>query len=329
MFSNASKAIMKKFFLYCICFLFLWGCERKKENVILYTSQHNKDIVALVNAFQKKYPDIHVEVFRSGTTEVVNRFLLETKNGNFEADVIMISDTLAMEDLKRKGLLGSLDGIEISEDLKAFYDSDKTYCGTKKISIGLVFNKNLVSKLTSFSDLNKPEFKDKIVIPSPFYSGAAALMLGIFIENPAFGWDFYTKLKSNNVTIVDGNASVVESVASGKKMAGIVLDFIAFNAKDKGLPVDFVYHEEGIITITEPIALIKKPDENYKPKAKKFIEFVLSNQGQEIAKNMRYISIKGPHPCNKKIIPFNPESVLKNLETNKKRFAELFNRPID
>jgi iron(III) transport system substrate-binding protein len=329
MFSNASKVIMKKFFLYCICFLFLWGCERKKENVILYTSQHNKDIVALVNAFQKKYPDIHVEVFRSGTTEVVNRFLLETKNGNFEADVIMISDTLAMENLKHKGLLGSLDGIEIAEDLKAFYDSDKTYCGTKKISIGLVFNKNLASKLTSFSDLNKPEFKDKIVIPSPFYSGAAALMLGIFIENPAFGWDFYTKLKSNNVTIVDGNASVVEAVASGKKMAGIVVDFMAFNAKHKGSPIDFVYPSEGSITITEPIALIKKKDENYKPQAKRFIEFVLSDEGQEIAKNLGYRCIKKSHPADLKTMPFNSENVLENLEKNKKSFAELFNRSIN
>ncbi|MBY0462090.1 MAG: ABC transporter substrate-binding protein [Alphaproteobacteria bacterium] len=324
MFNSTSKTIMKKFFLFCICLLSLGACEKKKENIILYTSQHNKDIVVLINAFQKKNPDIHVEVFRSGTTEVINRFLLEAKNGNIEADVIMISDTVAMENLKRKRLLGSLDGVQIAEDLRAFYDFDKTYCGTKRISIGLVFNKNLASKPTSFADLNKPEFKDKIVMPSPFYSGAAALMLGIFIENPKFGWDFYTKLKSNNITIVDGNASVVEAVASGKKMVGIVVDFMAFNAKHKGSPIDFIYPEEGIITITEPIALIKKKDENYKPQAKKFVEFVLSDEGQEIAKNLGYMPIKGLHPWEKKIMHFNSENVLENLETNKNRFAELF-----
>lgn len=317
---------MKKIFLLCICSLFLWACENKKENVILYTSQHNKDIVVLINAFQKKNPNIHVEVFRSGTTEVIDRLLLEAKNDNIQADIIMISDTVAMENLKRKGLLGSLEGIEIAEDLRAFYDSDKTYCGTKIINIGLVFNKGSTSKFTSFSDLNNPEFKDKIVMPSPFYSGAAALMLSIFVENPKFGWDFYTKLKSNNIMIVDGNASVIETVASGKRTAGIVVDFMAFKAKYKGSPVDFVYPAEGTITLTEPIALIKKKNENYKPQAKKFIEFVLSDEGQEIAENLGYMCIKRSHRTDIKTIPFTAEIVLQNLEINKKKFAELFNK---
>ncbi|MBY0281424.1 MAG: ABC transporter substrate-binding protein [Alphaproteobacteria bacterium] len=324
MFNNASKTIVKKFFLVCSCLLLLWGCEKKKDNVILYTSQHNKDITVLIDAFQKKYPDIHIEVFRSGTTEIVDKLLLEVRNNNIQPDVIMISDIVAMENLKRKRLLGSLDGIQIAEDLKAFFDSDKTYCGTKRISIGVIFNKNLTIKPTSFADLNKPEFKDKIVMPSPFYSGAAALMLGIFIENPKFGWDFYTKLKSNNIMIVNGNASVVEAVANGKKMAGIVVDFMAFNAKHKGSPVDFIDPEEGIVTITEPIALIKKKDENYKPQAKKFVEFVLSEEGQDLAKNLGYMPIKGLHPWEKKVMSFSAENVLENLEANKSRFAELF-----
>lgn len=318
--------IKKLFVLCCLCLSFLAACEKKKENIILYTSQHNKDIAVVIDAFQKQHPDIHVEVFRSGTTEVINKLLLEVAKDQFQADVIMISDAIAMENLKRKGLLSTLEGIEIESASKVFYDADKTYCGTKSISIGLVFNKNLEVKPSSFTDLNKPEFKDHIVIGSPLYSGAAALMLSILVDDPKFGWDFYKNLKANNVKVVDGNRDVVETISKGEKKLGIVVDFMAFNAKNKGAPIDFSYPEEGIIMITEPIALIKKKDEHKKAYAKKFVQFVLSHEGQEIAKNQGYKCIREAHSFDKRIMPINTEKVLKNFEENIRRFSELFSK---
>lgn len=318
--------LIRKLSILCLCFAFLSSCEKKKENIILYTSQHHKDIAILIDAFQKMNPDIQVEVFRSGTTEVINKLLLETTNNSIKADVLMISDAINMESLKRKGLLDTLEGIEIDSSLKVFQDKDKTYCGTKNINIGLVLNKNSALYPSSFADFNKPEFKDQIVIANPLYSGAAAVLLSLLVDDPNFGWDFYKKLKENNVKVVDGNRDVVETVAKGEKTLGIVVDFMAFNAKKKGSPIDFIYPVEGIIVITEPIALIKKKDRHNKPAAQQFVQFVLSPEGQEIAKNQGYRCITDTYALNKKIISIDPNKMLKNFDDNLKRFSVLFNK---
>ena len=315
---------MKKIFLIPLVSLFLFACEKKDDHVILYTSQPIKDVTVLIDAFQKQNPGIKVEVFRSGTVEVLDKISKEAEKNQIQADVVMISDSISMESLKRKGLLESLEGIEIAGISKAFRDPDHTYCGTKKISIGLVYNKNLESKITSFADLNKPEFKGQIIMPSPLYSGAAALMLGIVIEDPKLGWDFYKKLKLNDVQVVDGNGDVIEAIARGEKLVGIVVDFMALGAKNKGSPIDFVYPAEGVITLTEPIALIKKNNPEKTAKAKKFIQFVLSLEGQEIAKNQGYMCITERHPIDTLSIGVNTEKVLKNFEENKERFSGLF-----
>ena len=41
--------------------------------LVLYTSQPERDAAQTVNAFKNAYPGIDVEVFRSGTTEVMGK----------------------------------------------------------------------------------------------------------------------------------------------------------------------------------------------------------------------------------------------------------------
>ena len=305
--------------------LFLWACEKHNETLVLYTSQPDKDIASLLEAFQKVHPDIKIEVFRSGTSEILDKLAPEIKSGDIKADIVMISDIVAMESLHQKGVLKSPD-IDFSSLPSAFYNSDKTYCGTKKISIGIVYHKDISPIPQSFADLNKPEFKDKVVMPSPLYSGAAALMLGVVLDNPTLGWDFYKNLKENNVTIVSGNGDVIKTIASGEKTVGIVVDFMAFTAQAKGVPVEFIYPKEGVITLTEPIALVKKKNASKErlENATKFVQFVISLDGQSFAKKQGYKSIREADLADSKMISLNTEKLLAEMETHKKEFADLF-----
>ena len=44
-------------------------------SITLYTSQPEEDIQAMIDGFNEKWPDIQVDVFRSGTEEVVSKVL--------------------------------------------------------------------------------------------------------------------------------------------------------------------------------------------------------------------------------------------------------------
>ena len=305
---------MKKilsYFCTLITLLFLLACEKHSETLVLYTSQPGKEIAELLEAFQKKYPNIKIEVFRSGTTEVLNKVFSEAQKGEVHPDLIMISDIVAMESLSQKGILQFMD-IDLSKFPSTLYSADKTYCGTKKINMGIIYRKGLSPVPVSFSDLTKPEYKDKVVIASPFYSGASALTLYVLIENPTLGWSFYKKLKANGATIVKGHKEVVESITNGKKSIGIVSDFLAFNAKEKGSPIEFAYPKEGIITLTEPIAFIKKKgaSKDHLENARKFVEFVLSHEGQNLAKKQGYMPILEANQLGNKTISINIADII-------------------
>src|SRR5262245_7601546 len=78
--------------------------------VMVYTSQPSDQIVKVVEAFRKVHPNIKVELFRSGTTEVMNKLQAEFAAGRPQADVVLIADAVAMTQLKDDGRLMSYPG---------------------------------------------------------------------------------------------------------------------------------------------------------------------------------------------------------------------------
>ena len=127
-------------------------------------------------------------------------------------------------------------------------------------------------------------------MPSPLYSGAAAYNLGVMTRNDALGWDYYEALKENGVTVDKGNGAIQKSVVAGEKAAGVIVDYMAVRSKQEGAPVEFVYPEEGSPCVTEPIGILK--DTKNEELAKAFVDYVLSDKGQELAASIGYTPIK-------------------------------------
>ena len=61
----------------------------KAENeVVLYSSLNNEQIVTLVDAFKKKYPNIKPSFYRGTSERVLQRAVTEAKAGRFAVDVV-------------------------------------------------------------------------------------------------------------------------------------------------------------------------------------------------------------------------------------------------
>ena len=76
-----------------------------KGKLVLYTSQPERDASQTVAAFKRVQPGVEVEVFRSGTTEVMGKLAAEFAAGAPKADVLLIADAASMEALKKDGRL--------------------------------------------------------------------------------------------------------------------------------------------------------------------------------------------------------------------------------
>ena len=78
------------------------------------------------------------------------------------------------------------------------------------------------------------------------------------------------------------------AVANGEKAYGVLVDFMAFNAKAKGSPIDFIFPAEGLPAVTEPVAILKTTQNAAAARA--FVDFILSDEGQKLA------VVDGLHP---------------------------------
>ncbi len=298
--------------------------------LVLYTSQPDKDAARTVAAFNKLHPDVSVEIFRSGTTEVMNKLRAEIAAGDPRPDVLLIADVVNMESLKRDGRLLAYPDAPVGPYASSIYDPGMTYFGTKLITTGIVYHTDAPIKPTSWKDLIRPEVKGQVTMPSPLYSGAAALHLGAVTRTEGLGWDYYEKLAANATIPVRGNGAVLKAVSGGQKIYGIVVEFIVLRSKLKGAPIDFVFPEEGVSAVTEPVAILKTSKNPEAAKA--FVDFILSEDGQRLAVSQGYLpahpgvgSPPGfPDVGKIKLLPMDGAAILSTAKADKKRFADMF-----
>jgi iron(III) transport system substrate-binding protein len=303
-----------------------WAASGK---LVLYTSQPDKIAADTVAAFNKQEPQVEVEVFRSGTTEIMNKVAAELVGGAAKPDVLFIADAVSMEQLKADGRLAAYPQADLTAFPAGTYDPGKTYFGTKLITTGIIYNKAAPSKPASWLDLLKPEAKGQVVLPSPLYSGAAAIHMAALDSSP-LGSDYYQRLAANGADAAKGNGAVVTAVAGGQKMYGIIVEFMALNARDKGSPVEFVFPREGVSAVTEPVAILKTA---HNPEAAKaFVDFLLSKSGQELAVAQGFLPARTdvtpppgfPKTSDLHILPVDLAKTATDADLLKRQFTDLF-----
>ena len=297
----------------------------------VYTSQPSDQMAETVEAFNADYPDVEVEVFRSGTTEVMNKLQAEFEAGSPQADVVLIADAVAATQLKNDDRLMAYPDAATGDVPDAFVDADKTYFGTKLITTGIVYNTNMVeTPPTSWAELTTPEIASSLIMPSPLYSGAAVIHVGTMVQQPEFGWDYYETLAENGAVAGRGNGSVIEAVARGEKAYGIVIEYMAMNAKAEGSPVDFVFPDEGVSAITQPVAILATTDNPEAAKA--FVDWQMGQASQEQSVTQGYFPLSPemtppegyPEVSSLSILEADPAMMLSDDQDTKERFADLF-----
>jgi len=299
--------------------------------IMVYTSQPSDQMAKVVEAFRAAHPAIKVELFRSGTTEVMNKLQAEFAAGRPQADVVLIADAVAMTLLKNDGRLLTVADAPADKVPGALVDPARTFFGTKLITTRIVINTRLVeSAPRSWNELLPAAAAGKTILAHPLYSGAAVIHVGTMVQQDAFGWRYFETLARNGAIAGRGNGAVIEAVARGEKAYGVIIEYMAFNAKAKGSPVDFIFPQEGVSAISQPVAILKT-SRNVEA-AKAFVAWELSEEAQRQSVEQGYFPIfadvpppKGYPPVSSlKIMSGDFAAMLASDENNKRRFMELF-----
>ncbi len=299
-------------------------------NLVLYTSQPNEDAQATVDGFMAANPDVKVDWVRDGTPKIMAKLMAEIEAGSPAADLLLIADTVTLERMKQAGQLLAYKSPEAVNYDASLYDADGAYYSTKLITTGIMYNTAAAMKPTSWADLAKPEAKGLVAMPSPLTSGAALIHAQTLAGVSSLGWDYYKALQANGAIAAGGNGAVLKSVASGEKAYGVVVDYMPIREKAKGAPVEFVFPTEGVSAVTEPVAILSTTKNA--EAAKKFVDYVLSEKGQEGFLKLGYIPARNGMPVPEgfparetiKVLPIQAAGALKATEEDLKTFSGIF-----
>jgi iron(III) transport system substrate-binding protein len=272
---------------------------KEKVNLVLYSSMKETQLIALKKGFSNKYSDINLVYYTAGTGEIMDTLLNEEKEKNIKADVLWVGDPTYYYILKERGLLlpyKSKEALTIPTELK---DKDNYFCAARIVTLGLIYNINTVKNNipVSWKDIIEPSFYKEIIMADPAISGTTLYTLATLIQNNDYGWNYIYDLKRNRVALAINSNEVIKEVGNGRYNIGIGVIYIAKTMKELGLPVDYIYPEDGIITVPSPIAIIKFSS-NIEA-AKKLYDYIISIEGQLIL-------------MEENVIPVRPEVKLKD-----------------
>jgi iron(III) transport system substrate-binding protein len=299
--------------------------------LVIYTSTPTEQMDQLVARFNESYPDVTVEYFRSGTTEVINRLQAEFTAGSAQADVLLIADTVVMTQLKADDRLQAYPDAPIAGTDASLHDPEMMFFSTKLITTGFMYNTdNVTNPATTWAELTNPEIAARLMMPSPLYSGAALINVGTVVNQDSFGWEYFEALADGGATAGRGNGGVLDAVARGEMDYGIIVDFMPLNAKAAGSPVEFVFPAEGVTAVTEPVAILAGASNVEAAQA--FVAWQLSEEGQRFHVDQGYLPLREgvtppaafPQMEAVDIMAVEPALVLEQSDEIKQRFADLF-----
>src|SRR6201984_897560 len=230
----------------------------KEGKVVLYSPMDLPVGEKLGKAFEAQYPEIQVQIERTGSERLFQRVEQEFASGIHAADVINSADASHFIPWKRNGWLAPF----VSEDIAKYFpdqyrDPDGMFATSRIWLSSIAYNTSLVKATeapASFADLLDAKWAGKMVKGHPAYSGT--IMTATFQLVRELGWDYLEKLSKQRVMQVQSSTDPPKKLSLGERAVmadgneyGVVL------LKEAGPPVEPVYPAEGTPTISGPTGI--------------------------------------------------------------------------
>jgi iron(III) transport system substrate-binding protein len=307
------------------------AAAKKEGKVVLYTSAPIAAAQKVANSFQQKY-GITVELFRSGGTQVLRRFMLEQEAGHAGADVLVSSDPAAVLDLTAKGMFVPFLPDGFDKVPEPFRDPNGNYVAQRISVISIYGRTDMIpppDMPKTWDDLLSPRFKGKLAMTNPSFT---SLQLGVIaMMSKMRGWNYFERLNANDVMVVQGNEQALNLVKTGERPIAAGADSqYANEAIMAGHKIQNFFPTDGTFAIPATTSVVKR---SKNPNAAKLLaEYTLSLEAQKLwPENGVYaarVDVEPPagSPPIKdiKVIPMDFAYIQSVSAQVKKKFSEIF-----
>jgi iron(III) transport system substrate-binding protein len=247
------------------------------KSVFVYTTPPPRFIKDLFSAFRKGHPEIETLVDHEPAALFLARALRELEEGRCPADVMMLNRQQA-EVLKGRGFLQPYRSPEARSFPERCHDRDGYSTQIFMVPFSVAYHAGRVSERDlprAYDDLLAPGWKGRLLFPDPARSGSGVGWYSIMKGH--YGEVFLRKLAGQGL-ICKHPAEEYLAKGEGSILVAANLGQIE-ELKSKGAAVDWV--PMPVMMVGGPHACLfrhaRHPEEG-----KKWIDFVMSEEGQEI-----------------------------------------------
>jgi iron(III) transport system substrate-binding protein len=254
-----------------------------KVPLVVYSAQGYDH--AMTSAFSKA-TGIPVKLDDNSTGPLLTQ--IEASRNNPDWGLLWVDGATAFAALDQQGMLAK--GWEPSVQWDALGSqsdpSDHSYIPTGvTLMAALAYNKNKVkTPPASWNDLLSSKWKGQIGMNDPSQSGPAyPFIAGIMnkLGGVSQGESYFTRLKNNGLVVHSTNGPTLQALTSGQINIALVQSSAAIGAElgDKNIGVAYL---NPVTLLPSCIGIDAHASAAVQAEARKFVQFVLSAQGQKV-----------------------------------------------
>jgi iron(III) transport system substrate-binding protein len=231
------------------------------------------------DSFEKQFPFVKVEIFRSGAGAIVNRIFSEYGTKNYRFDVAQgISSRGVIPAFKQKEIIGSYQSPEykfVPNDLK---DKEGYWASNYQNTIVLAYNKRMVKPEDvpkTYDDLLKSIWKGKQILNDTENFAWFDGLLKYWGRDK--GLAYFRKLAQQEQVFQRGARGRVQLVAAGEFPLTIGYGPHIQSFVHQGAPIDWV-PLEPVVVVINTVSVARRPP--HASAARLFVDFLFSKEAQ-------------------------------------------------
>jgi len=253
-------------------------------DMIVYSGRKEKAIKPVTDAFTAK-TGITVALKTGKTSGLANTLLLERQRPR--ADVFISTVGGVMEILADKGVLSSYRSLAAEKLPVEFKSESGQWTGISGRARIIIYNTELVASdevPQSVFELIDPKWKGKVAVAGTRERTTLSWVSWLIHEKGKDSIQKYIRqLGSNDLTILSDNSEVWRGVGRGEFAIGLTNSPNSHLAVGAGFPVGEVYPDQTMIgTLVNLNAIAVIQGAPHPELAKRFVDFVLSHDGQQL-----------------------------------------------
>jgi iron(III) transport system substrate-binding protein len=253
------------------------------------------DAVSLQASFEKKFPQIKVDLVRAGAPALLQRILTEYRGGKILADVVL-GFGFVLYELGQQKLLSRYESPERQSYAPQFKDKEGFWSNVFPIVHTIAYNPKMtpLAELPArYNDLLLPKWNGKLGMNANNIMFLAAMTSHFGKEN---GMGFLQKLAAQAPQVRGGGTLLATLVAAGEfPIAFSINENNVESFKQKGAPIDWLRLADPLYGELVPVGVMAGAP--HPAAARLFIDYVLSKEGQELFRNL------GKVPARADVVP--------------------------